>query len=58
MTNKNIRQILYEKSAGYRPDALGAFHSEKLQGKCKLCNPLWELVNQSSSLLCSQPRER
>lgn len=26
MTNKNIRQILYEKSAGYRPDALGAFH--------------------------------
>ena len=26
MTNKNTRQILYEKSAGYRPDALGAFH--------------------------------
>ena len=26
MTNKNIRQIPYEKSAGYRPDALGAFH--------------------------------
>ena len=37
MTNKNTRQIPYEKSAGYRPDALGAFHSEKLQGKCKLC---------------------
>ena len=50
MTNKNTRQILYEKSAGYRPDALGAFHSEKLQGKC---NQLCELVNQSSSLLCS-----
>lgn len=26
MTNKNTRQIPYEKSAGYRPDALGAFH--------------------------------
>ena len=26
MTNKNTRQILSEKSAGYRPDALGAFH--------------------------------
>ena len=26
MTNKNTRQILYKKSAGYRPDALGAFH--------------------------------
>lgn len=26
MTNKNTRQILYEKSAGYRPDALGVFH--------------------------------
>ena len=48
MTNKNTRQILYEKSAGYRPDALGAFHSEKLQGKCKLCELLWNLVNQSS----------
>ena len=23
MTNKNTRQILYKKSAGYRPDALG-----------------------------------
>jgi len=37
MTNKNTRQIHSEKSAGYRPDALRAFHSEKLQGKCKLC---------------------
>ena len=37
MTNKNTRQIHSEKSAGYRPNALGAFHSEKLQGKCKLC---------------------
>ena len=26
MTNKNTRQILSEKSAGYIPDALGAFH--------------------------------
>ena len=26
MTNKNTRQILSKKSAGYRPDALGAFH--------------------------------
>ena len=26
MTNKNTRQIPSEKSAGYRPDALGAFH--------------------------------
>ena len=26
MTNKNTRQILSEKSAGYRPDALGVFH--------------------------------
>ena len=26
MTNKNTRQILYKKSALYRPDALGAFH--------------------------------
>jgi hypothetical protein len=33
MTNKNTRQIPYEKSAGYRPDALGAFHSEKIAGQ-------------------------
>jgi len=26
MTNKNTRQIPSEKSAGYRPDALGVFH--------------------------------
>ena len=26
MTNKNTRQILSEKSAGYRPDALRVFH--------------------------------
>ena len=26
MTNENTRQILSKKSAGYRPDALGAFH--------------------------------
>ena len=51
MTNKNIRQILYEKSAGYRPDALGVFHSEKLQGKCKL-NVLQGLVIEQPVQFC------
>ena len=58
MTNKNTRQILSEKSAGYRPDALRVFHSEKLQGKCKLCSLLCNLVNQSSILPWSQPSDR
>ena len=36
MTNKNTRQILSEKSAGYRPDALGAFHSSMVTAERKI----------------------
>ena len=60
MTNKNTRQILYEKSAGYRPDALGAFHSEKLQGKykmfqkCLTAPPEEDVVAAAKNLLSKQ----
>ena len=61
MTNKNIRQIHSEKSAGYRPDALGALpysSSTAMQSMARVVSSSNRASTRLVSILYSSPLSR